>query len=191
MKRVIFILGILSLIFIAGCSHVQTKEQTLDDIINKDIESIDSNLETETVSSWMDVELKDVQTQETFKISDFKGKNILLESFAAWCPTCTKQQNQIKILQTTDKETIHISLDTDSNEDEDIVKAYIERNLFDWNFAISPPELTRAIIDEFGLRFVFAPSAPIILICKDQSTRFLGIGVKSADKLKLEIEKGC
>ena len=45
---------------------------------------------------WMNTELKDVRIGETFKISDFRGEPVLVESFAVWCPTCTKQQNEIK-----------------------------------------------------------------------------------------------
>ncbi len=51
-----------------------------------------------TAASWIDFELKDVATGEKFKISDFNDKPVLLESFAVWCPTCTKQQRIIKDL---------------------------------------------------------------------------------------------
>lgn len=195
MKAVIFL--ILSIVFIAGCSHdFQTAEETVEDIIENQnaedvVERLGANLETDTTYNWMDTELKDVRTGETFKISDFKGKNILIESFAAWCPTCTKQQNKMRELQAIDPETIHISLDTDPNEDIKIVQNYIDRNLFDWYFALAPEELTRALIKEFGVGIVFAPAAPVVLICPDQSTRFLGRGVKSANELKSEIEAGC
>jgi len=38
---------------------------------------------------------------------------------------------------------------------------------------------------------VSAPRAPVVLICEDQSTRFLRSGVKSAEELISEIQKGC
>ena len=195
MKIGIIILSLIILFFVAGCSHDQkTAEQTVEDIIDKGtnpVESINVDLETQTVSNWRDIGLTNIKTQKKFKISDFKGKNILLESFAVWCPTCRKQQIEMQKLQAIDKETIHVSLDTDPNEDESIVKSHIDRNLFDWYFAVSPPELTKALIDEFGTKFVFAPGAPVVLICKDQSARSLKTGVKSAEKLKEEIGKGC
>ncbi len=142
--------------------------------------------------AWMDVELTDVATGQTFKISDFEGKPILLESFAVWCPTCLAQQKEIKKVRQSEGEgVIHISLDTDPNEDADMVREHMERNGLDWYFAVSPVELTQALIDEFGLKIVAAPRAPVVLICEDQSTRFLRSGVKSADELASEIEKGC
>ena len=143
-------------------------------------------------SAWMDIELTDVATGQTFKLSDFRGKPVLLESFAVWCPTCLRQQKEMqKLLAREGEAIIHVSLDTDPNEDEAKVKEHLERNSLDWYFAISPIELTEALIDDFGLAIVSAPSAPVVLICKDQSTRFLKDGVKSADSLLLEVEKGC
>lgn len=173
--------ALIGIVFVSGCAQaptVQAPSASSENII--------------ATPAWMDIELTDVATGQKFKISDFKGKPILLESFAVWCPTCLAQQKQIKKLVETKGETIvHISLDADPNEDEAKVKEHMERNDLNWYFVISPAELTNALIDEFGLRVVSAPTAPIILICEDQSTQFLGSGIKSADKLLSAIEKGC
>ena len=144
------------------------------------------------VRPWMDIELTDVTTGETFQISDFEGKTILLESFAVWCPTCLAQQKELQKLQASEgDDVIHISLDTDPNEDAEKIREHIQRNGLDWYFAVSPIELTQALIDEFGLDFVSAPRAPVVLICKDGSARFLRSGVKPAEELAAEIEQGC
>jgi thiol-disulfide isomerase/thioredoxin len=143
-------------------------------------------------SAWLEIELTDVSTGRTFKLSDFQGKPVLVESFAVWCPTCLKQQKEMqKLLAREGDAIIHVSLDTDPNEDEAKVKEHLERNGLDWYFAISPIGLTEALIDDFGLSIVSAPSSPVVLICEDQSTRFLKSGVKSADTLLSEVEKGC
>lgn len=145
-----------------------------------------------TVSPWLTIELTDVATGQAFRIADFKGKPVLLESFAVWCPTCTAQQREIaKLKDRTAEAIVHISLDTDPNEDEDRVRQHIQRNGFDWHYVVSPIEFTQALIDEFGLVVVNAPRAPMILICEDQSTRLLRTGVKSADDLLAEVEAGC
>jgi hypothetical protein len=141
---------------------------------------------------WMDIELRDVASGETFTIGDYAGRPVLLESFAVWCPTCTVQQREIGRLREREGEAIvHISLDTDPNESEAIVEEHLTRNGFDWYYAISPIELTRALMDDFGLAVVNAPGAPIVLVCADQSTRLLRSGVKTADDLLAEIEDGC
>jgi len=148
--------------------------------------------ELKSPTAWMDIELADAATGQRFKISDFKGKPILLESFAVWCPTCLKQQEVIREVKLREGDAIiHISLDTDPNEDEARVREHIGTHGFDWYFAVSPIELTNALIDEFGLTIVNAPSAPVLLICEDRSTRLLRSGVKSADELLSEVDKGC
>ncbi len=170
------LLGMFSIIGLVSCTSDETVTPTPSPV---------------TAPAWMDIELTDVATGETFKIGDFKGKPILLESFAVWCPTCLAQQREVKKVKEIEGENIiHISLDTDPNEDEDKVREHIERNELDWYFAVSPVELTQALIDEFGLRFVSAPRAPVVLIGADQSTRFLRSGVKSAEELISEVYQG-
>jgi peroxiredoxin len=144
------------------------------------------------MAAWMDTELTDVITGETFRISDFRGKKVLLESFAVWCPTCLAQQKQMsKVMEFEGEEIVHISLDTDPNEDAAKVKDHAERNNLNWYFAVSPKELTETLIDEFGLEIVSAPRAPVVLICEDGSSRMLRSGLKSAEDIHGEIEKGC
>ena len=141
---------------------------------------------------WRDIPLRDVVSGETFRISDFEGQPILLESFAVWCPTCTKQQREIQELhRDLGNEVISISLDVDPNEDEDLVRDHASRKGFDWLYAVAPPELTMALIAEFGTAIVAAPSAPIVLICEDQGARLLKRGVKKAEALHEEIHRGC
>ncbi len=141
---------------------------------------------------WMDIELRDVATGETFTIGDFAGRSILVESFAVWCPTCTVQQREIgRLAQREDEAIVHISLDTDPNEDEARIEEHLARNGFDWYYSVSPIELTRALIDDFGLTVVNAPAAPMVLICADQSSRLLRTGVKTAEDLLAEVESGC
>ncbi|WP_406660166.1 redoxin family protein [Methanolobus sp. ZRKC3] len=164
---------IISISVISGCAETDT-------------------VDSEPAGDWRDIELTDVRTGEVFKISDFEGKTVLIESFAVWCPTCLKQQQETKILSDMeDENVIHIGLDTDPNEDEEIVRNHAQSNGFDWYYAVSPVEFTQSLIDQFGVGVVNAPSAPVILICEDQSTRLLRNGVKPAEELQEEIEKGC
>jgi len=143
-------------------------------------------------TSWMETELTDVATGEKFRISDFKGKPVLVESFAVWCSTCLEQQRKIKELKAKDGDTIvHVSLDTDPNEAASKIKAHIETHGFDWYFAVAPIEMTQALIDQFSLDIVNAPAVPVLLVCEDQSVRLLRKGIKPADELLSEVSKGC
>jgi len=155
----------------------------------------ESNVEAAPVvtkDDWRDAVFKDINSGGTFQIRDFAGKKILLESFAVWCPVCTKQQNVFKTMRAGgDDSIVHISIDTDPNEDETIVQRHTADQGFDWIYAISPAQATRSLIDEFGISVVNAPSAPVILICEDQTARLLGRGVKDAEEINEEVAAGC
>ena len=101
------------------------------------------------------------------------------------------QKNIHKLLEEVGDKVVSISLDTDVNEDENTVKAHINNNNFDGLYAISSKELTESLIDQFGVGVVNAPSAPVVLICEDQSARLLQRGLKSIDELKEELSRGC
>jgi thiol-disulfide isomerase/thioredoxin len=141
-------------------------------------------------SDWRDIPLKDIRTGRTFTISDFKGKPVIMETFAVWCPTCARQQREIRQLHSEiGDEFVSITIDIDPNESEEQVKEYLKRNGFDWLYAVAPPELARLLVDRFGTVIVNAPSAPVVLINKDGNAKLLGRGVKSSEKLKSGISK--
>ena len=156
-------------------------------------ESIESESGEVISVEWKNFELKDINSGEEFMLEDFMGKPVLLETFAVWCPTCTKQQRNIKDFhEEVGDSVVSVSLNVDPNEDESKVREHIEKNGFDWKYAIAPDEMTRALIDSFGPGVVNAPSVPIILICENGDYRKLGgSGSRSPDKLKSEIENGC
>jgi len=147
--------------------------------------------EIEPEMNWRDFELTEVETGDMFKISDFEGKSVILESMAVWCPTCTRQQREIGELVASGDDSIHISLDTDPNEDEAILLTHKVNNGFTWNYIVAPRGMVQSLVDEFGLTVINAPLAPIILVCPDQSARLLKNGVKNSDKLAEEIAAGC
>jgi len=137
---------------------------------------------------WEEVELTDINSGETYTVTELE-KPVLVETFAVWCPTCTKQQREIKSLHDQSNVT-SVSLNVDSNEDEQQVKRHTQENGFDWRYSISPPELTRMLVSEYGTSIANPPSAPAVLVCENGSRR-LPNGVKPVSKLQEEISKGC
>ena len=185
-KKLILFLLLVSIVSI-GCSLDPSSAADT----SKDTSSSDSPSDP-IDTSWMNIQLKDVNSGESFTINDFKGTPVLLESFAVWCPLCTKQQTETKKLhEEVGDSIISVALDTDPNEDESFVKSHAKNNGFNWRYVISPRELTQALVDQYGPGVVSAPSVPVILVCPDQSTRFLSRGIKSAEVLKQEVAKGC
>lgn len=187
-------------VLVSGCvgqtAEVQTGEvenigsDAADVAIDAPTQQEEESQETSGLG-WRDIQVTEVETGETFKISDFTGQKVVLESMAVWCPVCTSQQREIGNLIAAGDTSIHISLDTDPNEDDTLLLDHKKSNGFTWNYAVAPAEMSQSLVDEFGFRVVSAPTAPVILVCEDQSARLLGRGVKSASKLVEEIVAGC
>lgn len=176
----VVVIIIVAIIFFIGSSS--------NDSVNLGGEVIQSEL----AGAWVDIELTNINTGENFRVSDFSGTPVLLESFAVWCPTCTRQQRITKDFHDeVGDSVITISLDTDPNEDETRILQHTQSNGFNWHYAVSPVDLTQSLIDQFGVGIVNAPSVPMILVCENGNVRKLGSGVKSVNELKSEVARGC
>jgi cytochrome oxidase Cu insertion factor (SCO1/SenC/PrrC family) len=187
-KFLIVLLILVSFLLVSCSPEIQDSKELQ---INEELEVSETKQITSPTSDWRDFTLTNLNG-ENFKVSDFSGKPILIESFAVWCPTCTRQQNEIKKFhEEVGDAVVSISLDTDPNEDVAKVKAHTLQHGFDWHYVISPPDFTQSLIGVFGIGVVNAPSAPVILVCEDQSFRMLDSGVKDVSELKEEIERGC
>lgn len=142
--------------------------------------------------AWEDVPLKDVRTGKGFKISDFRGQPVLVESFAVWCPQCRRQQDEIvKLHKDVGDSVVSVSIDTDPNEDEGAVIEHLDRYGYEWRFAIDAGGFAKKLVDEFGVQVVNAPATPIVLVCEDGESRLLEFGIKGPGRLKQAIEEGC
>lgn len=186
---VVVVLFIAFVLFLVLVLNKDTNEESIVEsggkTGGKEVNGENKNIE------WKEIILEDSVSGDKFKIADFEDKVVLLESFAVWCPVCLAQQKEIQDLKnTSSNEMVYISINTDPNEDNEIVKEHKQKNNFDWQFTVALPDMTSALIDEFGVGVVNAPSAPVVLICNNES-RLLKSGVKSANDLEEEIEKQC
>jgi cytochrome oxidase Cu insertion factor (SCO1/SenC/PrrC family) len=142
--------------------------------------------------SWFDTSLKDVRSGEAFTINDFKGKVVLVETMAVWCPTCKQQQEQIKALYESlgmREDLVIVSLDIDPNEDEATLMDYTGKNNgFGWYYAVADPDTARAIGEAYGDQFLNPPSAPVLVIDRHGVAHPLPFGLKSAEDLMKAIQ---
>ncbi|PSG99071.1 MAG: hypothetical protein BRC29_02995 [Nanohaloarchaea archaeon SW_7_43_1] len=145
-------------------------------------------LNTRENIDWKQVELEDVRSGETYTVAELE-KPVLIETFAVWCTTCTKQQKETQEFHSK-SEVTSVSLNVDPEEDRENIQEHLNRHGFDWRYSISPTSLTRSLISDHGRVMVNPPSAPMVLVCKD-GERKLPTGVKPVSKLHEEVEKGC
>lgn len=157
------------------------------------VDTMDKPVDGEMMATpdWFSTELTDVNTGSTFTINDFKGKVILVETMAQWCPSCKRQQTEVKSLieklGMTD-DLVVIALDTDPNEDQESLKTYASSNGFEWVYAVAPAEVSREISNLYGVQFINPPSTPILIIDRKGEAHPLPFGIKSADDLLKSIE---
>lgn len=140
---------------------------------------------------FIDASLTNIGTGESFKISDFAGKVVLIENLAMWCPTCLKQQEQVKLLHEQlgeDSGLVSIGFDVDQNEKAEDLKKYIEGNGFDWYYAIPSLEVVREIANLYGANFLNPPMTPVLIVDRHGVVHPMNMGLKSAEDLKMFIE---
>lgn len=136
--------------------------------------------------AWISAALTDVRTGQTFSIQDFKGKVVLVEPMAVWCPKCLQQQRQVQALhaQLGDRDDfISIGLGIDPNEDAAKLKDFVENQGFDWLYAVSPSDVSRDLSSLYGANFLNPPSTPMLLVDRHGAVHTLPFGIKSADEL--------
>ena len=139
--------------------------------------------------NWTNIPLKDVNSKKVFRISDLRDKHVMILSFTVSCPICTAQQQEImKLRDRTGGSYVFVALDIDPNENEERIGSHIRQHNFSGYYAVSPPEMTRSLINEFGIDQITPASAPIILICNNSSVYAFAGGLKSADLLQAQLE---
>lgn len=141
--------------------------------------------------AWFGAALTDVRTGATFTLNDLRGKVVLVEMLAMWCPKCKTQQGEVKTLHAAlgaNPDLVTVGLDIDPNENATDLKAYIEHHQFDWLYAVAPREVAREIGVLYGDQFLNPPSTPILIIDRTGQAHPLAFGIKSAADLQTALE---
>jgi thiol-disulfide isomerase/thioredoxin len=173
---------------------MEKETPTADAMMNKETPTADAMMSKETPAAdammeapaWYSAALTNVNTGQTFTISDFMGKVVLVETMAIWCSTCFRQQGQVKSLHDMlgqRDDFVSIGLDVDPNEDAASLKSYVDKNGFDWLYAVATVDVAQDISKHYGDQFLNPPSAPIVVIDRKGEAHPLPFGIKSADEL--------
>jgi len=136
--------------------------------------------------NWFSMSLVDVNTGQEFKVGDFKGKVVLVETIAMWCSTCLRQQKEVLALHDVLGDSDHLvslTLDIDPNEIAQDLETYTQNYGFYWIYAVAPVEVSRQISELYGDNFLNPPSAPMFIIDSDGEVHPLRFGVKDANEL--------
>jgi len=135
---------------------------------------------------WFYRDLTNVTNGETFRIVDFQGKVVLVETLATWCSNCLRQQNEVLSLmgQMGDRDDfVSLGIDIDTNGQADQLADYVSKNGFFWLYTVADSALVDDIGALYGPQYLNPPSTPMLIIDKQGNTHQLPFGVKSAADL--------
>jgi thiol-disulfide isomerase/thioredoxin len=130
-------------------------------------------------NSWVNAQLTDVQTGRQFTLSDFKGKPVLVELMAVWCPFCTRQQGELNgVAKQLGSKVAIVSIDIDPNETPTTIAKYVTGQGWTWPFSKDPGGSFNAFFQKS------APETPVIAIAPDGTyTVFSGTVTSASDFL--------
>jgi len=140
---------------------------------------------------WFSMPLTDVQTGKVFTMNDYAGKVVLLETMAIWCPNCLLQSGQVQKLHQAlgnPKDLISVTLDVDSNEDEAMLKKYVDEWGLNWHFAIAPLLVERALGNLYSAEYLNPPLSPMLIIDRKGNVHQLEYGLKEVATLQKIVE---
>ncbi|OGN87730.1 MAG: hypothetical protein A2X23_07820 [Chloroflexi bacterium GWC2_73_18] len=133
---------------------------------------------------WATIELSDVRTGRPFRIADFAGRVVFIETMAVWCVNCRAQQRDAReALAQLPDDVVYLGLDVEPSETADRLRDYADRNGFDWTYALAGPEMLRALEAGFGTLVLNPPATPIVVIGRDGRVTLTDYGPKSVDRL--------
>lgn len=141
--------------------------------------------QTATAAAWRDIELTDVETGDTFTVADLEGSVVAIEPMAVWCTQCKVQNDNFKqAYADLEAAGVHvISLGVEPNERPGALAEYADRRGYDWTFALSPIELSRALADQFTAQVLAVPATPLIVLSPEGEVVFQDFGFHGPESL--------
>ena len=150
----------------------------------------ENSVESSNLQKLFDTILTDISTGDSFRLSDNLGKVQVIETMAVWCTRCYRQQKEMAIaLQELGSDILFVSVDVDPNENEEILKRYVENNGFNWPFVAPGSEFSQNL-SLLTSKMVLDPTAtPVIIVDPNGKLHMLAGEIKSSSFLLTEINK--
>ncbi|TVR85878.1 MAG: hypothetical protein EA416_16235 [Trueperaceae bacterium] len=135
--------------------------------------------------SWLSLELTDARTGELFALGDLEGRTVFVQPMATWCSSCRRQMAVLRdVIEGLDPDAyafVGLSVETALAPSE--LARYVDSQGFGWTFAVSTPELLRALTATFGFGAANPPATPHFIVRPDGSVGELSTGFRNAEQL--------
>ena len=135
--------------------------------------------------AWAKVELTDVTTGDVFRLADYAGEVIIIETMAIWCPNCLVQQRDVDaaLADLGSAKVRYVVLDVDLNEDAAALADYRVEAGFTGTFVVAGIPVARALAEEFGAQILNPPLTPIVIVSTDGTATLTAYGHKSSKEI--------
>lgn len=135
--------------------------------------------------AWATVELTDVTTGDVFRLADYAGQVIVIETMAIWCPNCLLQQRAVDaaLAELDPAKVRYVVLDVDLNEDATALADYRVEWGFTGTYVVAGIPVARALAEEFGAQILNPPLTPIVIVGTDGTATLTDYGHKSSEEI--------
>lgn len=174
MKKIVSLVLVFSILFLSSCSSQSTKQQTNN--INTQTEQTDNK------NKAVDFTLKNIDGEEV-KLSNYKGKTIVVNFFATWCPPCKAEfPGFVQTVDAYKSDDSVVFLFVNLGEDKATVNSFLK----DRNYSLKP------LLDEDGKVAAYYGVTGIpttVIIDKEFNIFATHVGFMEKQDLKNYIEK--
>ncbi len=127
-----------------------------------------------------DFTLKDINGA-THKISDYKGRPVLINAWATWCPPCRGEMPDLHALYLKYKATRFELLAINSGESQTAAASFIKEMGFTFPTLIDP---NKTVLDGLGINGL--PTS--ILVGRDGTVKYIHVGGLTPEMIAAQIE---
>ncbi len=96
------------------------------------------------------------------KLSDYKGKVILLNFWATWCPPCKKELPDLSKISTELKDNDFVMIGVSVDDNQEILNSYLKSNGLPYTVLFEPTELVGRYMEAAGQTQNVVPQTYII-----------------------------
>lgn len=183
MKRLLPIVLLLLVILVSACVPNQPSDKAADASVPA--------ATLEPAPDWLSVPVTDALTGKKFSVSDLKGKVVLMEGMATWCPTCWAQSLELKKLKqelNAGDSFVIISLALDTKEDAVVLQEFAKSGGLDWYFVTSSVDMYRDIGNRYGATYLDPTLVPLFIVDKNGHVQHFKQGRMSAKDLQAKLQ---
>lgn len=118
----------------------------------------------------------------TFRLSDFRGKVVIIDFMATWCPPCREEISHLRAIgERYGDQVVIISVGVDPNESRETLKRFADNFNITWRIAPCPTDM----VEDYSIKFL----PTLVILDGNGDTRFTHVGLTDEATLIPEIDQ--